>query len=217
MKIDEKKCPSCAEVIKKQALACRHCGYQFSPTEIAAQKRADNRLNIATAIVVLLIIGALLTMCSGEPEQGPTSIVAADTAVTNVEVSFMNVFVTVDLSEAASGSNAIAEAGIVAEKIGKAVKAGAKELTSDSKFVVLLVTVPTVDRLGREDRTRILQLRYAVADLKAANYENLGAAGTLSAAQEATISHNLGAQAVKAFCEDRTFFAGSRGFCSLVS
>ena len=31
MAVDEKKCPRCAEMVKAQALVCRHCGHSFKP------------------------------------------------------------------------------------------------------------------------------------------------------------------------------------------
>jgi hypothetical protein len=38
---DEKRCPRCAEVIKRAALVCKHCGHEFSTEELAAQKAED--------------------------------------------------------------------------------------------------------------------------------------------------------------------------------
>ncbi|MBF4338055.1 zinc ribbon domain-containing protein, partial [Vibrio anguillarum] len=27
--VDEKKCPDCAELIKEEAIKCKHCGHEF--------------------------------------------------------------------------------------------------------------------------------------------------------------------------------------------
>lgn len=36
-KMDTKKCPVCAEIIKLEAIKCRFCGEKFDPTEVARQ------------------------------------------------------------------------------------------------------------------------------------------------------------------------------------
>lgn len=40
VKNDEKKCPSCAEAIKLDAVICRHCRHEFSQDELVASKQA---------------------------------------------------------------------------------------------------------------------------------------------------------------------------------
>jgi hypothetical protein len=63
MKLNEKKCPDCAETIKKDALVCKHCGRRFDPAEVKAQLKASNKdglIGCAVILGVLLMIG----MCS---------------------------------------------------------------------------------------------------------------------------------------------------------
>ncbi|MEA1015587.1 OB-fold protein [Sphingosinicella sp. LY1275] len=58
MKRDEKKCPQCAEVIKREAKVCRHCSYQFSDAEMAeATKHKTNWVGglIAIGAVILIV------------------------------------------------------------------------------------------------------------------------------------------------------------------
>ncbi len=66
VKADEKRCPRCAEAIKKAALQCKHCGYQFTPEEIAAQNKLDVQANKAAGIGCLVVVGliALVATCS---------------------------------------------------------------------------------------------------------------------------------------------------------
>ena len=64
MKADEKKCPKCAEVIKKAATVCKHCGHTYSAEEIAQERRNEAAANKATGIGCLVIIGLLLLMAA---------------------------------------------------------------------------------------------------------------------------------------------------------
>lgn len=68
MKPNEKACPRCAEHIKSEASVCKHCGYAFSPEELAqarAAKQAQQRngmfgcLGCGGLIAVALAIAVL--------------------------------------------------------------------------------------------------------------------------------------------------------------
>lgn len=68
MKANEHACPRCAEPVKLDATACRHCGYEFTAEEIAAaqaKKKAQARkglfgcLGCGGLIAVIAIIGAI--------------------------------------------------------------------------------------------------------------------------------------------------------------
>lgn len=66
MKAYERKCPKCAEVIKKEALVCKHCGAQFSADEVAALKRSDaaNKRNGAVGCLVIVVLLFVLGQCA---------------------------------------------------------------------------------------------------------------------------------------------------------
>ena len=70
MKADEKLCPKCAEIIKKAALVCKHCHYEFSPTEVVKSKKELEKNNLAVGCVVLLVFILLIAMCSGGDDSG---------------------------------------------------------------------------------------------------------------------------------------------------
>ncbi|UZK68293.1 zinc ribbon domain-containing protein [Sphingomonas sp. S1-29] len=62
MRGNEKKCARCAEVIKKDALICKHCGAEFSLTEIAEGKAADAKAGQRGAAGCLVLVGLLLVI-----------------------------------------------------------------------------------------------------------------------------------------------------------
>lgn len=77
MKADEKKCPQCAEVIKKDARVCKHCGHQFSDADIAAAKdeiARNKKIGCGVAIALVLLVGYCVQQI------GPTETVTANSA-----------------------------------------------------------------------------------------------------------------------------------------
>jgi len=47
--VDEKKCPDCAELIKEEAIKCKHCGHEF-------KARKSKGLIFAISIFCLLLV-----------------------------------------------------------------------------------------------------------------------------------------------------------------
>jgi len=85
MKADEKKCPKCAEAIKKEALVCKHCGQTFSQSEVAATLKhdADSKRNGAIGCLLLIVALVAVAKCSSGGDKSATS--ETSTAETKVE------------------------------------------------------------------------------------------------------------------------------------
>lgn len=77
MKANEKACPRCAEVIKKDALVCKHCGHEFSAAEIEQQreKEAAGRKNGAIGCLGIIALLIAVGMCSeSDPDEGSNTV-----------------------------------------------------------------------------------------------------------------------------------------------
>lgn len=75
MKANERACPRCAEPVKLDATACRHCGYEFTAEEIAAaqaKKKAQARQGIFGCLGCggLIAVIAIIVAISGGSSTG---------------------------------------------------------------------------------------------------------------------------------------------------
>ncbi|MDF2602960.1 zinc ribbon domain-containing protein [Sphingomonas sp.] len=78
MKQNEKACPRCAEHVKLDALVCKHCGYEFSPEEMAAAKdakQAEQRKSLFGCLGCggLIAIVAVIAAVSGSGDGSSSS------------------------------------------------------------------------------------------------------------------------------------------------
>lgn len=89
MKRDEKKCPRCAEIVKRDAKACKHCGYEFSEADERAakagsQQKKEKVAGCGCAIVLALAALAMLGKCGSDGGVNASSnsaqVAAADKA-----------------------------------------------------------------------------------------------------------------------------------------
>ena len=78
MNADERKCPECAETIKRDANVCRFCGHRFrggdptdGPRNEAEQKVARNsKIGCAAAVIAAVL---LVAFCSPDAAEDPSS------------------------------------------------------------------------------------------------------------------------------------------------
>lgn len=87
MKIGEKKCPRCAEIIKVEARACKHCGHEFSQRDVesAKQRAADSQRNGAIGCVALIILILGISQCSPGPQEETKTETAGEQAAKQKE------------------------------------------------------------------------------------------------------------------------------------
>lgn len=73
----EKTCPRCREKVKLLASLCKHCGYEFSASEMAASKKQSETTGyVGLGCFAVVIIALALAFCGkseNPPETGLTS------------------------------------------------------------------------------------------------------------------------------------------------
>ncbi|WP_461159257.1 zinc ribbon domain-containing protein [Sphingobium sp. TomMM35A] len=80
MKSDERKCSKCAEIVKKEAQVCKHCGHEFSSAEINGYKKADAdaKRNGTIGCIVLVVALFALGKCALAPSEEDKAKQAAE-------------------------------------------------------------------------------------------------------------------------------------------
>jgi hypothetical protein len=80
----EKKCPKCQEKVKLLASVCKHCGYEFSESEMeAARKEQANTNKFAAGCAVIVVAVLSLALCGKSNDTtstsgSPSTVSAAD-------------------------------------------------------------------------------------------------------------------------------------------
>ena len=80
MKFDERPCPQCAEVIKKAAAKCKHCGSSVASTAQTPAAAAETAGGCIGLLILIAIVFGLFRACSGpdkSPEQAAADVQAS--------------------------------------------------------------------------------------------------------------------------------------------
>lgn len=141
-------------------------------------------------------------------------IQAVDKRMGRVSVAGPNVLIDVDIEERLRAWNYIFVGASSIKAFGQAVHAGRVSLPPQTEFIIARMTVPTVDRLGNEDRSPILSMRLSVADLEAANFDNLYEAQVMNLGDQVRSIGPIGSELATAYCEDSGTDAAT--FCRAV-
>lgn len=158
---------------------------------------------LIVAIVFFAVIG------SGEPQ----TLKAASRNISKIESSGPNQWITLDLDKS-WGKLYLASAATELHNIGRAIKRQVPGVDKNAQWLQVQITAPTIDRLGNEGRARILSIRFPMADLKAANYDNLDEFAFLNLADEAHVSGHIGDTIATEYCADQAYGNMSRAFCA---
>lgn len=89
---DIKKCPECAELIKKDARVCKHCGYRITPADLVAQQKKDEEEGRAALMGCfgILVIGGMFYAVSQMGGCSETSSSTPAEDVLNATISAEN-------------------------------------------------------------------------------------------------------------------------------
>lgn len=183
--LGERKCPKCKEAIKADAEVCKHCGATFSSDEIAAAtkvaKRQRRRLGCGCLGLIILIVGIVIALASAPDEAIPDAVADADRNIVEVNVNPMTKHssVKVELGDSWSAKDIPVKAGMVIEKVGEVLKAGASDIPEEIETMNIWFTVPTRDLYGKDGRNKALEMRFKTADLRRVEYGKISPQGFL--------------------------------------
>jgi hypothetical protein len=70
---NSRKCPFCAELVKKEAVICKHCGNKLPPVPSAPPRVGRQRPAMATVLVLAVIAAAVLLVLERQQERLPAT------------------------------------------------------------------------------------------------------------------------------------------------
>lgn len=184
------------------------------PAAKAAQNvRVVRGVVIGCGSLIGLFIG-LIAIIAAIGSNGPDTLKSASSDISKIESSGPNQAITLDMKQAWDDKGYLAAAASELHRIGKAIKRQVPGVDKNAQWLQVQITVPTTDRLGNEGRARILSMRFPMADLKAANYDNLDSFSFLNLADEARVTGHVGDTIATKYCADKTYGDASREFCA---
>lgn len=128
------------------------------------------------------------------------SLKAVDPAITAVEVDGPQLVVKADIKDGLDLPSYVDLAGMAARSIGQGLQRGVRDSLQGVGSVEFTFRAAAQDRLGRESMAPFMTLSLSLADLKAANYDNLHGPGVLNLTDHVMITGQDGVAAIAAWC-----------------
>ena len=80
MKADERACPKCAEIIKKAATLCKHCGVEVTPLIAAKKEATPGETALGCGLLLALVLGVATCVGSSDTSSSSSSESSESTA-----------------------------------------------------------------------------------------------------------------------------------------
>lgn len=147
------------------------------------------------------------------PEPAPVTLATSDSQVKAVAHTGTSLTIDVELREHHTNQARMLAVAAVMQSITEALQAGAPDAGNKPETLLVRFTMPTIDRLGNETRSGLLNLQFIVADLKKANVDNLAPVGILNLATAVNRTTGLGRDVASSFCAEPTWANAADAFC----
>ena len=181
--------------------------------------------SVATGIAGFITIGATAPSQPAAPavtaspspaaQAAKPSLKDASSDIRRIEAIGPNLNVEVFIETAWDEVGFVKSAAMVTQAIGKQLRAGAAEVTAQTKNVNVIVRVPTTDRLGKDGEGRLATITFPLSDLREANFDNLSFGRTLNLASDVDAGGGMGRVAIAKYCGDPERLSEAPQFCTL--
>lgn len=81
MQSDQKKCPRCAELIKAEAVVCRHCQHEFGPAPLSIDKSEKKARKFVVGCLALPVCLLAMVTCMSQLTTPGTKLAATSSGV----------------------------------------------------------------------------------------------------------------------------------------
>lgn len=144
----------------------------------------------------------------------PPSIATAAEGITSVVPFEDALLVTAQIDGGPSDPDYLFRVGSVVENMAAAIQAGATDAEADAVEIDLNVSAAATDRSGKPRTIHVMTLTLPMADLRAAQLENLSVGRVLNLTSDISFSAH-GAQQLAAYCTTDRGLQQSQAFCAL--
>ena len=145
-----------------------------------------------------------------------TTVAAAASGITSVVAFEDALIVTAQIDGSADDPLYVFGVGTMLQDVVRAIQAGATDAPATASELDFSVSAAALDRLGNERTVQVLRLTLPMADLRAAQLDNLSVGRLLNLTTDMTFTPQ-GAQQIIAYCGSERGQRQSQEFCRLAN